>query len=133
MGLSQPEMRNMNNFKPPKTHLLGLVVCATAINPAQAVTPVLDGYAYIINSTVVIDFDNQIINFDSNMNNCQQANGQPPIDTSVIALTSNQEIIGLNSMTYNVKQGVIYFFSETSDIICSNGIYVDTLFEEGFD
>ncbi len=136
MGVSQPEMRIMSNLNLSKPCLLGLLVCTITPVMAQTVTPVLDGYAYQFNSNVVIDFNNQIINFNSNMLNCLQQNGQPPVDTSVFALTTNKQVIGLNQMIYNInhlRQGTIYFTSETGDLICNNGIFVDTIYIDGFE
>lgn len=125
----------MSYLKTPIPSLLGLIVCTLipSIAPAQQIIPAMDNYAYQFNSDVVIDFDNKIINFNSDMINCLQQNGQPPLDNSVYALTTNAQIIGLKKMVYNVDQGVIYFTSETADLICTNGVFIDLIYNNGFE
>jgi len=135
MGHSQPEMRTMSHFKIPKPRLLGLLVCTLipGIAPAQQLILALDKYAYQFDSDVIIDFNNEIIDFDSNMINCLQPNAQAPLDTSVFALSTNLQIIGLKKVIYNVEQGVIYFTSETADLVCTNGIFIDLIYNNGFE
>ena len=100
---------------------------------AGSVTPVLDGYAYELSSDVIIDLEDQIITIDSNMENCEQPNGDPPIDTSLYALNNNSEFIGILQFSYNTTTGTMFFTSETGNLVCANGVYVDTLFANGFE
>ncbi len=135
MGTSQPEMRAMSLKNISRPLVLGILVSAlTPINTwAQSLSASLDKYAYQLNSNVVIDLNNEIIDFDSNMVNCLQPNGQVPIDTSVFGLSTNGQVIGLKKVNYDVDQRVIQFTSETSDLICINGIFIDLIYMNGFD
>ncbi|WP_223787434.1 hypothetical protein [Marinicella meishanensis] len=96
-------------------------------------TPVLDGHAYQLNGDVMIDFANQIIHFNSDMTECLQANGQPPLDTLDWAAATNLQFIGLQRFSFNTSHNNLYLSSETADVLCDNAVYVDTLFANGFD
>ena len=121
----------MNKEKTIKNLCIGLI--AVFVNPASAITPVLDGYAYQLNSDVTIDLVNHNFIFDSNMLNCEQPNNDPPLDTALFAIITNNQFIGINQFTYSISQERLYFSSETADLICDNGIYVDTFFMDGFE
>ena len=121
----------MNKVKTVNRLCIGLF--AISVNPASAITPVLDGYAYQVNSDVTIDLENHNIIFESNMLNCFQPNNNRPLDTVLFAIITNNQFIGINHFTYNTNQDRIYFTSETSNLTCENGTFVDTLFYGDFE
>ncbi|MGJ8663052.1 MAG: hypothetical protein ACSHWU_05340 [Marinicella sp.] len=103
---------------------------AWANNP----TPILDGYAYQLFNDIEIDIENQVIIVNSDMRNCEQPNGEAPLDTEPFALrSSNNQFIGLSHFAYNITHNNIYFTSETNNLLCDNGVYVDTLFYGSFE
>ena len=55
-----------------------------AMSTMAGVTPVLDGHAFELYDNVIIDTVNNVITINSNMQNCQQPNGNPPLDTRKI-------------------------------------------------
>ncbi len=105
----------------------------TALQTTADITPVLDGYAYELYGDVAIDTENNVITIDSNMQNCQQPNGDPPLDTTIYALYNNSEFIGLSQFVYKTSSDTLFFTSETSNLVCSNGVYVDTIYAGGFE
>ncbi len=107
----------------------GMMCPAKAQNP----TPILDQYAYTLSGDVMIDLTNQNIIIESDMFNCQQENGDPPIDTTPFALFANNQFIGLINFRFDTYHNRIYFNSETNDLVCDNGIFVDVLFATGFE
>lgn len=100
---------------------------------AATTTPVLDGYAYQLFSDIEIDTSNQIISIESNMLNCEQPNGDPPADTEPYALSTNNQFIGLSRFVYNVDNNHIYFTSETNNIVCDNGVFIEIIFTGSFE
>ena len=116
-----------------------LMTCVTAMtltthsSQAQNLTPELDQFAYTMTGDVNIFLDSQIITFTSNMTNCQQANGNPPIDTGPTALVTNAQFIGITAFRYNLKNRKVQFNSETRDLICDNGVFVEVLFTDDFE
>lgn len=119
--------------------LVGLSMSLLTINAwmnsakAQNPTPILDQYAYTLSGDVMIDLTNQNIIIESDMVNCQQENGQPPIDTTAYALYTNNQFIGLVDFKYDTYHNKINFYSETNDLICDNGVFVDVLFTTSFE
>jgi len=130
---SQSTEKLMRNFKALKPISAGLCIYALTNSVSYAVTPVLDGFAYELNSNITIDTQNHNIIFDSNMLNCQQLNGDPPLDTQLFAISTNSQFIGVTSFYYSIDHGNYYFNSETGDILCDNGVYVDTIFSNDFE
>jgi len=110
-----------------------LVIFGSSSLTAAPLTPVLDGYAYELSADVIIDINNHVITIESNMQNCQQTGGEPPIDTALYALFSNNQFIGLQQITYNTMTDTLFFSSETSDLTCDNGVYVDTIYAGDFE
>lgn len=125
-------MRTMKKTKQAKVIVLALSTI-TALPAVADITPVLDGYAYELYDDVIIDTENNIITIDSNLQNCQQPNGDPPLDTTLYALYSNSEFIGLSQFVYKTSTDTLFFTSETSNLVCSNGVYVDTIYGGGFE
>ena len=127
-------MKNMRNVKPLTPYLVGMGLCLS-IQPSFAsdITPVLDGYAYHLNGDINIDLSNRLITFNTNMGECRQPNGDPPLDTEPYALATNGQFIGLQAFNYHFSHRNIYFSSETLNLVCPGGWYVDTLFGHGFD
>ena len=104
----------------------------TKTTQAQNLTPHLDQYSYLLNGHVSIDLSNQIVSFASNMTNCQQANGNPPLDTGPTAVFTNGQFIGIKKMRYDIYDRTVGFISETGDLSCDNGVFVEVLFAEDF-
>lgn len=123
----------MNNPNNTKTRSLVFLVSAFAWSGSQAVTPVLDRHAYQLTSDISIDLVNKIISFNSNMLNCEQANGSPPLDTADFALHSNSQFIGLNNFSYRTKTNQLWMTSETNDVLCTNGQFIDEVFSGDFE
>jgi hypothetical protein len=123
----------MNNPNHSRSRSLAFLVSVFAWTSGQAVTPVLDRYAYLLSSNVSIDLDNKIISFSSNMSGCQQADGSPPTDTSDYAVFTNNQFIGLQRMSFNTRTNRLWMISETNDLTCANGLFIDPLFDNGFD
>ena len=119
--ICQPIKREMIVVKTFKNTMVMIGLSALVSNSALAVTPVLDGYAYQLNSNISIDLKNQIISFDSDMLNCQQPNGDPPLDTVNFAANTNGQFIGVTQFYYIIAHGNFYFTSETVDLLCDNG------------
>ncbi|MCB1582433.1 MAG: hypothetical protein R3E90_00865 [Marinicella sp.] len=112
-----------------------MFVTLTSSVYAGSVAPILDGYAFELYSNVTIDINNHIITIDSNMQNCEQPNGSPPLEDNLYALHDSNypnQFIGLSQITYNTSSGRLFFTSETSDLFCINGKYVDTIFANDF-
>ena len=109
--------------------LTGSLNTAKAQNP----TAILDQHAYTMTGDMIIDLSSQNIIVFSNMLNCQQENGDPPIDTQAYALFTNNQFIGLNRFKYDVDQNTMVFISETNDLVCDNGVFVDVLHVTGFE
>jgi hypothetical protein len=120
----------MNFTKPAMLVIISNVTCAVVAAP---LTPVLDGYGYELYEDVIIDTENNIITIDSNMQNCQQMNGDPPLDLNLYALFNNNQFIGLKYFNYNTTTDTIFFTSESVDLICDNGVYVDTIYKGTFE
>ena len=128
-------MKPMRLTYQSKAALTVLIASSFMAAKSAPVTPVLDGYAYELNSDVVIDTQNNIISIDSNMVNCLQPNNNPPLENTLYALhdvNSPNQFIGLNQITYNTSSGRLFFTSETSNLLCTNGVYVDTIFADDF-
>lgn len=123
----------MNIFKSVKPLIVAACICFSITPSAQAAIAVLDGYAYILTDEVLIDSDNLIIDIQSSMTQCEQANGDLPLDTAPLALHVNSQFIGLLRFEYSIIQGKLYFDSETGDLICDNGFYVDTIHTDSFE
>lgn len=117
---------------------LFLALTAAALFPfeVKSVTPVLDGYAFELFDDVIIDTENNIITINSDLTNCLQPNGAAPLETAFLALyniNDADQFIGLNHISYNTFTGTLYFTSETGNLICDNGVFVDTIFAGGFE
>ena len=123
----------MNNLNHSRSRSLAFLVSAFAWSAGHAVTPVLDRHAYLLSSNVNIDLENKIISFSSNISGCQQADGSPPIDTSDYAVFTNNQFIGLNRFFYNTRSDRLWMISETDDLTCINGVFIDPVFNSGFD
>ncbi|MFC3192801.1 hypothetical protein ACFODZ_00980 [Marinicella sediminis] len=123
----------MNNTNFSKSKSLVFLVSAFAWSSGQAVTPVIDRYAYLLSSDVTIDLTNKIISFSSNINNCQQAGGSPPTDTSEFAVFTNNQFIGLSYFRYDTRKKQLWMISESNDLICENGLFINDIFDNGFE
>lgn len=96
---------------------------------------VMDGYAYPIISDVVFNIDNRTITIaESETYNCLQFNQSLPLNsgTNFTLLTNNQSI-GISNTKYSVDSNLLFFTSETNNLICDDGIDVDTIFTQGFE
>ncbi len=94
---------------------------------------VLDGYAYALNSDVTIDFDQQLISVESELENCLQNNNQAPLTNSNWTLISNNEVIGIEQFRYHIESQLLFLTSETSNVVCDNGLFIDQIFVHGFE
>lgn len=131
-----PEMRTMKKFSPANLAIFALSACAFSPSYAEPVTPILDGYAYELYDDIIIDTLNQIININSNMIGCQRPQGTPPLETSLLALHNVNDLnqyIGLDQIVFNTVSGKLFFTSETSNLTCLNGVYVDTIYLGDFE
>lgn len=116
-----------------KPRIIAWAIVISFQPPVQAITPVLDGYAYELYDDIIIDTNNHIINIDSNMVNCEQPNGDPPLDTVLYALYNTSQFIGIRQFTYNTNIQTVFFTSETGNLLCDNGVYVDTIYAGSFE
>ena len=112
-----------------------MVMALCLLIPAanSQITPVLDGYAYELYDDITIDTTNKIIILNTNMSACEQPNMDDPVDTTVYALDNGTQYIGLSRTTYNIASQRVYFSSETSNLYCTDGVYVDTIYEGDFE
>ncbi len=95
---------------------------------------ILDGYAYEISSDISFDLQQQIIHIDqSNMTNCLRPGGFLPLDNANTSLQTNGQSIGITYNRYFVTDNIYLVTSQTSNVICDNGVYVDDLFVNGFE
>ncbi len=107
---------------------------STPLMAGSALDVILDGYAYEVNSDITFDVDQQIINIDqSNMTNCQRPGGFLPLDDVNISLQTNSQSIGITNNQYFFAENLYVLTSQTSDVICDNGVYVDDIFVNGFE
>ncbi len=144
---SQPQIQNMRNemincaysFRwKSRWNLVALASAGCYANQSFAmgnqVEVILDGYAYAIFSDVSIDLDQNSINItDSEIENCLRGDGTLPLNTANLTLKTNSQNIGIANFRYLVDGRLLYLTSETSDLDCDNGIFVDQIFYQGFD
>ncbi len=109
--------------------MTGFIHSAAAQNP----TPHLDKHSYALTGDAFINLTNKVIIVQSNMTNCQQANGDLPLDTNPAAMYTNSQFVGLSEIKYNLFSNIITFNSETNDVVCDNGVFVETLFSTAFE
>jgi hypothetical protein len=95
---------------------------------------ILDGFAYAIFSDISIDLEQKtIMIIDSEIENCLRSTGSLPLNTANLTLMTNNQDIGIEQFRYLVDSRLLYLSSETSDIVCDNGVFVDHIFYQGFE
>lgn len=95
---------------------------------------VLDGYAYTVNSDVAINLgQGTIIIPDSSLENCERPNALIPLNTAYLTLITNNQDIGIDQFKYSVQSRLMFLTSETSNVVCDNGLFVDQIFGQGFE
>lgn len=102
-----------------------------AQNPLELI---LDGYAYEVFSDVLIDLPNKTFTIaDSEATNCLQPIGAIPLNTpGTFTLETNNQDIGIERNRLVVAANLLYLTSETSNLLCDNGVFVDQIFEQSF-
>jgi hypothetical protein len=123
----------MNKTCTSQTRSLAFLVSVFAWANAHAVTPLLDRQAYLLSGHINIDLTNQIVSFTSNMSQCRQANGDPPLDSQLLALHTNKQFIGLHSLRYDTISNQLQMTSETLDLKCNNAVFVDDIYQNDFE
>jgi len=95
---------------------------------------ILDGYAYTVYSNVTISLNLQFIFIaDSDLVNCLRPNGLIPLNNADTTLITNNQGIGINKIRYAVESRLLFLTSETSNVVCENGLFVDQIFVQGFE
>ena len=94
---------------------------------------VLDGYAYVTSSDVIINLEEQTINVESEIENCTRPNNQPPLNNSNWTLITNNQEIGIEDFHYIIESRLLFLTSETSNVVCDNGLFIDQIFVDGFE
>ncbi len=94
---------------------------------------ILDGYAYLVTSDVMINLGQQSINFASDIENCLRPDNQPPLNNATLTLLTNNQNIGLDQFRYQIEERLLFLTSETSNLVCDNGVFVDQIFTNGFE
>ncbi len=95
---------------------------------------ILDGYAYAVNSNVNININQQTIFIaESDLFNCLRPDDLPPLNNASMTLIANNQDIGITQFRYYVEGRLLFFTSETSNLICDNGVFVDQIFVQGFE
>lgn len=116
--------------------ILSLYLCSLTYK-SHAFTDVeviLDGYAYAINSNLSINLGQQTITIpDSDLENCMRTGGLLPLNNAYFTLLTNNQAIGIDQFKYFVESRLLYLTSETSNVVCDNGIFVDQIFDQGFE
>ena len=95
---------------------------------------VLDGYAYAVNSDVTISLNQQFIFIaQSDLINCLRPDDLIPLNNADLTLITNNQGIGLEQFRYAVESRLLFLTSETNDLACDNGLFVDSIFSHGFE
>lgn len=95
---------------------------------------VLDGYAYEVSSDISFDLEQQIIHINqSNMTNCLRPGGFLPLDDVNTSLQTNGQSIGITFNRYYVTENIYLVTSQTSNVVCDNGVYVDEIFSDSLE
>ncbi len=136
-------MRNESKLRPTavkiKRHWTNLALVSFVGLPYDAFASnqlelILDGYAYTVNSDVAINLGQQtVIGVETNSVNCAQANGSMPLNNATMTLVTNNQNIGLDRFQYFISDRLLFMTSETSNVVCDNGLFVDTVFAQGFE
>ena len=100
----------------------------------ESVDLILDGYVYSVNSNVNIN-TNQLTIFiaDTELENCLRPNGLAPLNNSNMSLIANNQDIGVEQFHYFVASKLLFLTSESSNLVCDNGVFVDQIFVQGFE
>jgi|GEM_PF-3954861 len=130
--------KNTSGVKKKNTwnHLIlaSLISFNTASFAMDDLEVILDGYAYQVNSDVIISLPQQFIFIaNSEMENCMLPNGLPPSDTAGLSLITNNQGIGIKRFRYAVESRLLFLTSETSNVVCDNGLFIDQIFFDGFE
>ena len=95
---------------------------------------ILDGHAYTVNSNVNININQQTIFIaESDLFNCLRPDNLPPLNNASMTLIANNQDIGIEQFRYFVEGRLLFLTSETSNLICDNGAFVDQIFVQGFE
>ncbi len=129
-------MKTVNSNRTFVAQMKLSLVCLLVLNldaKAENLIVILDNYAYQPSSDLTLDLSHKIFSMNSNMIDCHRLWGGPPLDTNDYALHTNSQFIGLDQFKFNVPQNIVVLKSETGDLICTNGIFVDPIFQSGFE
>ncbi|MCX7552708.1 hypothetical protein OS175_02355 [Marinicella sp. S1101] len=122
----------------PNTSLLTFFFTLSVSTNTLAQNPlelILDGYAYEVFSDVLIDLPNKTFTIaDSAASNCLQPSGSTPLNTpGNFTLETNNQDIGIERNRLVVAANLLYLTSETSNLLCDDGVFVDQIFVQSFD
>ena len=113
------------------TALCSFPLCVSAFNDIELV---LDGYAYAVSSDIAISLGQQTINIpDSDLENCLRPGNLIPLNNADLSLITNNQAIGISRFKYFVFGRLVFLTSETSNVVCDNGIFVDQIFVQSFE
>ena len=95
---------------------------------------ILDGHAYSVNSNINININQQTIFIaESDLFNCLRPDSLPPLNNASMTLIANNQDIGIEQFRYYVEAQLLFLTSETSNLVCDNGVFVDQIFVQGFE
>lgn len=114
--------------------LLSLGIFSSGALAMDNLELILDGHAYSVNSNVNININQQTIFIaESDLFNCMRPNGLPPLNNASMTLIANNQDIGIEQFRYYVEAQLLFLTSETSNLVCDNGVFVDQIFVQGFE
>jgi len=129
-GWSLLALASIGSFSGVSFAMVTLAMNKLAMNDLEVI---LDGYAYAVNSDVSINLEPQTIVVDSELENCLRPNGQLPLNNASWTLTTNNQEIGIEHFRYAIESRLLFLSSETSNVVCDNGIFIDQIFVHGFE
>ncbi len=132
MKISTPSVRPISGWS--YLALASLSCFTTASFALNDLEVVLDGYAYVINSDVAINLSQQIIYIaESDLENCLRPNDLIPLNNVDLTLITNNQGIGINQTRYAVESRLLFLTSESINLVCDNGVFIDQIFVQGFE
>lgn len=96
---------------------------------------ILDGYAYQVNSDIVYNINNNTLSIaESDATDCMRPGDLLPLNSAgSMTLLTNSQSIGISRTRYLVEGNLLFLTSETSNLICNNGVFIDQIFVDDFD
>ncbi len=124
----------MRNLSKQTALCVSVLLSTTPVMAQNQLELILDGHAYGVNSNVTSNLANKTITVtDSEATNCLRPGNLTPLNNAGnFTLLTNNQAIGIVQSRYWVKNKLLFLTSETSNLICNNGIFVDRIFKEGF-